>query len=309
MGKKITQLSAISIILLIVNGWLFFSQPTNQSLSYDPKLFTILDTSAIATVKLSSTEFTNKFEKSSGWKLNNRYEVDPMFVSILMNVVSQVSISRSLSETELQEIKSDMSQAILVDIGGGEAKSFWVIGNVNRTQTYFLSRDQSKGYIAEIAGYSDYLGSIFELSTLQWRDRVILNGNWRSIQHLQVDYMNSEEDLDIRFNQDFFKVGGVAQLDSNTVVNYLGLFEKLQANERIDSKRFPRLDSLLQTEPAAIITMEDIYFKEPQVISIYPPISDSNIQLVLDTQQEPVIFNRRRLEEILLAPNDFRYEK
>jgi hypothetical protein len=309
MDKKNQILIAVTVLLLVLNTLLFLSNPSKEQLSYDPRQFAIADTAAIQQIHLVSESFDNLLKKDGQWSLNEKYKIDQNFIRILMNVLHQISIARPLDQQELDEVMASLSKGVNVQVDGAMSKEFTILGSPNRTETYLISPDGKSGFLAEIPGYSDYLGSIFELSTQQWRDRVIIDGNWRSIQKLTLDYADpSISDLSIQFQQDFFKVSGVAQIDSNAVVSYLNQFEQLQANERIALDDFPFFDSLASTQPMVTLTIEDIYFAAPKSIQIFAGKEGSYLQLVLDTQEEPAIFERKRLDALLKKPEDFVYK-
>ena len=299
----------MGIVLLLANTWLFFDTPKAQQLAFDPDQFTITDTTIVQRITLTSGSIQNRLTKANGWVLNDQYKADPVFIQILMNVVSQIKLARPIPVEQFNVLKRDISRAVEVEIVGSHSMHYWVLGNANRTETYLFNHELNTGYLLEIPGYTDYLGSIFELSSHQWRDRVVLNGNWRSIQKLTVDFTeNQPVDLLIKFEKDFFSVAGIAEIDSNAVIDYLNLFENFQANERIDISQFPRLDSLQATVPFATVEIEDIYFSEPQRLVIYPRIQNSGIQLAVDTRGEAVIFDARRLMQVLKSPSDFDYQ-
>jgi hypothetical protein len=309
MDRKNQILVVICVLLLSANAWLFFSDSSDIQQNFDPQLFTVADTVSIREIRLESSSFTNHLSRDSDWQLNEQFDVDPVFIRILLNVLHSIEVARPLSDEVLNEIKSS-SELIKVYVAGDESKLFFIAGNPSRTETYLMTEDLSEGYLAEIPGYTDYLGSIFELSTQQWRDRVIFNGNWRSIQKLELDYTSETlEDLVIRFDRDFYQVDGVARMDSNAVVSYLNLFENLQANERIELSSLPVMDSLSRTKPMAVMKIEDIYFEEPRVLKVFPVVARESFQLVLDPNNEAAIFDRNRLSRLLAVPADFEYQE
>ena len=301
------RLLILAAVLLVLNAWLFWLQPNGKSLDFDPKQYTVVDTTAISQVVLIKGEMQNTLTKDRSWSLNEQYATDPTFVKILMNVLNQFQLSREVTGAQREELLSRKDEAITVSVAGERPLDFSILGNPNRTIAYLIDGSDDV-YQIEIPGYVDYIGSIFELTTDQWRNRQVINGNWRSIQKLTINYSDpTQPDLKIAFDKDFFKVEGVAALDSNQVVSYLNLFEHLQANERISLGKYQVYDSLMQTEPIAILTMDDIYFGEPRSIRFYPVLPGQRIQLATDPTGEPVIFEPRRVSELLAKPEDFRY--
>lgn len=301
------KLIIISLILVIANAWLFWLQPKGKSLDFDPEAYSVSDTTAIVRVSLAKGELINNLDKEKNWLLNDQYKTDQAFIKILMNVLNQFRLSRAVTGLQKDEILSRVDGGVKVKITGDNNVDFTILGNSNRTATFLIDAN-SQVFQIEIPGYADYIGSIFELTTDQWRNREIINGNWRSIQQLSIDYTDATKaDLHIAFDKDFFKVGGIAALDSNRVVSYLNLFEHLQANERISKGSYSRYDSLVETQPFARLTIDDIYFGAPKSINFYPMIPGERIQLASDPNGEPVIFEPSRVRQLLVSPEDFKY--
>ena len=166
--------------------------------------------------------------------------------------------------------------------------------------------DEEEVYQVQIPGYNEYVGGIFELNKDQWRDRLVLNDSWRTIQKLQLDYQDeSKQDLTISFDKDFFLVEGVQQLDSNLVVNYLNQFQYFQANEWISKGRFPRYDSLSAMPVLAKLTIESINYDLPILLEIYPKLPGDRIYLVMTYDESMFVVDDQRMSQILLENKDF----
>mgnify|MGYP007000382956 len=138
-------------------------------------------------------------------------------------------------------------------------------------------------YQVNIPGYQDFLASIYKLKLDQWRNRLVFKGNWRTIQKIEVVYPEkSDKNLVIRFEETFYKVDGLKEIDSSAVVTYLNQFEYLQANERISLGFSSAYDSLSQTVPEMIISISDIKYKLPIEIKIFPELPGQSIRLIMD---------------------------
>ena len=99
-------------------------------------------------------------------------------------------------------------------------------------------------------------------------------------------------------------VNGEAPQDSSAVVEYLNQFQYFEANERISDGRFPRFDSLAQTTPGAVITIEDIKEEQPVILTIFPNLKGQAYHLVMRENQMMVI-DARRVQGLLPTPQDF----
>ena len=86
--------------------------------------------------------------------------------------------------------------------------------------------------------------------------------------------------MEIVFNDQFFLINGNPPNDSSAVIDYLNQFQYFEANEMISEGRFPRFDSLAQTKPSTIVTIEDIKYEETIVFQIYPNMKGQAYHLV-----------------------------
>ena len=109
----------------------------------------------------------------------------------------------------------------------------------------------------------------------------------------------------IRFEETFYKVDGLKEIDSSAVVTYLNQFEYLQANERISPGFSSAYDSLSQTVPEMIISISDIKYKLPIEIKIFPELPGQSIRLIMDQDDELIVFESKRILAYFKSRNDF----
>jgi hypothetical protein len=303
MAKKNKILFALLLAFLVINGIFLIIPKKGSSVAFDEQMFVIADTSLVKTITLISDEnqiILSRAERK--WSLNNAYSTDEGLIRMLLSIMQHVNVKRPVAEG----VKGGTKVVFTLD-GGKEEIEFTVSGNATKTKTYFRKGDQS--YEVEIPGYRDYLASIFELKNDQWRDRVVFDGSWRTIQHLNLKYLeNPRFDVDIAFNDKFFVVQGVAKMDSSRVVEYLNEFQNWKANERLSKGRFQKYDSLVNTTPFAELRIESINYTKEQVFYIYSPIGNDGFVLVKNQDDEMMVFDRKRISQILVKNEDFKLE-
>ena len=297
-----------SVLLIILNFWLFNSKPTLVNLNFDPELFMVSDTSKIERVQFHSKVLDHYFSRQQGWKINDTFPSDPNFRKMLFAVYKRIKVARALTgdeKNQLLERNEQIGTSVTLTVDGRQ-QSYSVVGNANKTKTYFIQNQ--KVYQVYIPGYRDFLASIYELKRDQWRDRLVFNGNWRTIQKIEVVYPEkSHKNLLIHFENTFYEVDGLDQIDSSAVVAYLNKFEFLQANERISLGFSPAFDSLSKTSPEAIISIWDIKYKLPIQIRIFPQLSDQSIRLIMDQNNELMVFESKRILAYYKSKADFAF--
>jgi len=301
-------LLGISLLLIILNLWLFNLKPALVSLNFDPDLFMIRDTTQIEKFQFHSKILDHYFSRQEGWKINNKFPSDPNLRKMLFTVSKRVKVSRALTGNEKEQLlkrNEEMGTSVILTVDGDE-RSYSVVGNANKTKTYFIENQEV--YQVDIPGYQDFLASMYELKRDQWRDRLVFNGNWRTIQKMEVIYPEkSDKNLLIRFKETFYEVDDLTQIDSSAVVAYLNQFEYMQANERISFGFSPAYDSLAQTPPEVIISLLDIKYKLPREIRIFPQLPGQNIRLIMDQDDELMIFESKRILPYFKSRLDFAF--
>ena len=301
-------LLGISLLLIILNLWLFNLKPALVSLNFDPDLFMIRDTTQIEKFQFHSKILDHYFSRQEGWKINNKFPSDPNLRKMLFTVSKRVKVSRALTGNEKDQLlkrNEEMGTSVTLTVDGYE-RSYSVVGNANKTKTYFIENQEV--YQVDIPGYQDFIASIYELKRDQWRNRLVFNGNWRTIQNMEVIYPEKlDKNLLIRFKKTFYEVDGLTQIDSSAVVAYLNQFEYMQANERISIGFSPAYDSLVQTPPEIIISISDIKYKLPIEIRIFPQLPGQNIRLIMDQDDELMVFESKRILPYFKSRLDFAF--
>ena len=295
MSKTIKYSIAIAV-LLILNLTLVFTKGLKSSSSFDDALFVIEDVNAIQAVVISQGQNTVELSKGKeAWELNKTYEADESFLQVLFSILNQVKVKRIVGT-----LNQSSSGSVEIQFGD-EVMTFDFASDQLGTSSYFIQNGST--YQVEVPGYRDNVVNIFQLSEDQWRSRVVFDGSWRSIQKLNLT--SDQGELAIRFVDQFFEVDGIAEIDSSGVVDYLNQFQVYQANEMISPGRFPELDSLIKTEPIAVLKIDDIQSPDAITFEIFPNISGQSYHLVTKNKSEMMVFDRRRIQSLLKFREDF----
>jgi hypothetical protein len=273
-----------------MNLLIFFGGKVATRVAFDEAQFAVQDTSAVTSIKIGAIEL----RREGAWMVGN-HPADPAFVDHLLNVMLRVRVKKPIGTMTTEEAK---------DIVINDKMKFQFVPNDTKTRTYFILDGQ--GFEMEIPGFSDYLGGIFELEADQWRDRLVYDGSWRTIQHLVLDYTADDvNDFSIRFQNDFFTIQGISKLDTTAMMNYLNQFQFFQANERLSPGRVAFMDSLSKTTPLAYLRIDDIQIKDPITFAIFPRRPQDAFHLMLDPAGEMIAVDVQRAANILRAKTDF----
>ncbi|MFY0607173.1 MAG: hypothetical protein JXR10_10675 [Cyclobacteriaceae bacterium] len=278
--------------LLVVNLVIAFTPKNTKKVSFDENRFAIEEISEIQRVSIGELSLTKNGEV---WLVNNQYPADPNLIQLLISIMQRVAVKKPVNEYYGETLEVKINDEV----------AFSVSSNPTKTKTYFVAGEER--FEVHIPGYNEFLGGIFELAPDQWRDRLLLDASWRTIQELNLNYTDeSRRELSISFDENFFTVKDVAQLDSNSVVEYLNQFQVFQVNEWVSEGRFARYDSLAQTSPLANLTISTINSEEPIAIDIFPQYADERFYLARVNDGALMVIDEKRMGSILKSSSDFR---
>jgi len=294
--KRSVYYIGLIILLLGANLTLLVFPRSSSHVSLAKAYFEKYDLETIESVSISNGDQVVILKKGKEqWTLNDSLNADPGFVNTLLSIFDRVEASRKLSTWDggiLGEVVIKFAdQEIAIKFGS----------NATRTKSYFV-QDEVVSQVS-VPGYRNNLVDVFELHSDQWQDRLVLDGTWRTIQRLHIDYP-LQEDLEIRFEDKFFTVNEQQPQDSSVLVDYLNQFEYFQANEIISRGRFPELDSLVLTTPKAELSIDDIRAKETLYIKIFPVQENENYHLI-SMDGKMMVIDDNRMMKILVPPAHF----
>lgn len=283
---SIVVLLSANLLLLFSDRWSnksevssFFGSEELQTV----QLFTM--TNARDTIRLEKVE--------NGWLVNGT-KADDGFMNTLFSILERIEVGRSIESWQDEPLGK-----VVLSNSEGEV-SFDYASNPRRTRSYFITGNNAKE--VGVPGYKDLVIDLFELHPDQWRDRLIVDGSWRSIQKLTL--VNEKgSDFEIVFNNTFFNLNGEAPKDSSSVVNYLDQFQQFQANEMISDGRFEALDSLGNTQPVIVLTIDDIKYASPIRLEIFPSLPGQAYHLVKNKEGEKMVLDAQRVRGILRGPD------
>jgi hypothetical protein len=315
-GDKNKLLLILLVLLVLTSVVLFMTGESNGTRMAEKQQYAIQDTASISRIVFESSHYglNNELRRTNHhWEINGEYGADPNMVQVLLAVLKQVQVRRPVPVVEKEAIKRDMNEkGIRVALYSGEdvVKRFSVLGNNTKTTSFFMEEGQQDIHIVELPGYDSYVAGIFEVTALDWRNRMVFNSTWRSLQRLELLYPAfAEQSVEIRFTFDFFEITGVEQLDTAFMMSFIDQFQAFQCNRFIDPEPDSPYDSLMRREPMAIVTLEDIDENKNNRVVLYPPLPGTSEYPGRLANQEVALFNARIIREILKKKYQFVYKE
>jgi hypothetical protein len=296
-------LIATSVILLVLPDGNRRRKPA------EARQFQIADTAAVGRIEMRDPHSSRLLERRDGkWWINETFEADPDMVRVLLSVLHHVETNRKSGKSQLPELQERIpAEGILVRISGPELplKSFYAMGNANKTLSWFMAENGDDVFEAELPGYESYVAGIFEVTGADWRNRLLFSSTWRSLRQLNLSYPEfPERNVSIAFDGNFFRVAGVEAIDSGALMQYLDHYAYFQA-DRFASEEAGTPDSVFSGQPMAIIRTEDIRAESSRRLEIFRGRpGDPMIPCRIDST-EIFFLTGRRVEALLVTPAHF----
>jgi len=293
--NKTTVYGIAIVVLLLANGWLFFSEKTVQG-GEKRNYFDAENLEKVSFFLFHNQEDTTKIEKTAnGWVVNDQYRADERFLNTLFSIIERIESGRKFDGWN-----EEVAGAVEIGMGADAGYRFQLATNPTKTKSFFIA----EGVVTEVSvpGYRDNVVDIFLLHPDQWRDRLVIDASWRSIQKLTVS--EAVENLTLTFDDKFFLINGQPAQDSSAVVDYLNQFQYFEANEMISPGRFPKFDSLAKTTPTATVEIDDIKLDKPMLLNIFPKLDNQAYHLVTN-ENGMMVIDAARVQQFLASVRDF----
>jgi len=261
--KKNKQRLIILVALLLATVGMLWLNSRGETPTVNKDLFKTADLTTINEVVLRSPAGVTKLKFSgSQWRINDQFDADRNMVDVLFATLRQAEPRRPVGASQRDSIANVLEKEgveVTLISGGEKADIFYVGGNRQKTQAYFM-RPGETPYVMTIPGYRVYTAGIFELAGQGWRSRYVFGFNWRNFSNLEAQYPGKETagfrvELD---DHQYFGIRGLAleQTDTTRLNSYLDAVSLLQVQEYQNPS--PALDSLGKMAPLFLIEVKDV---------------------------------------------------
>ena len=313
MGQKQKNISLMVVLAVLVLCSIIFSltDSTTSNTISNKTIFNVQDTASIDMISIKSAKEMIELSRNGGpWMVNNKTKAEQSIVKVLLSILKDMEVIRSVAQAQENEIAEFIvDNGFLVEISGnGELlNSFYSSGNENKTVSYMMSISNRQPYIVSIPGYGSYIAGIFEIPENDWRERLILSTNWRTLQNLKIDYADYPEyDFEIRFKFNFLGVEGIDRLDTARMMNFIEGFNYLQADRYLSEGELPQYDSLQDTPHTVSLTVQDIDASNSKTIRFYPLLKNDDMMLAyIEEDRQMVLFRTERIQGLFAVKSDF----
>jgi hypothetical protein len=292
-------LSTLLIALLLIGN-------NNNNVLIDKEIFKVDNQQKINRIVINKkNEQINLSYNGIKWVVNDSLEADRQLIQVFFATLLQAEPKRAIS----QKLSDSVAQSIIqfgtkIDLyeEATLVKSFSVLGNENKNETVYKLENDPQPYLVTIPGYKVYVAGIFELSTMDWRDKRIFNFNWQNFKQLTATFTSEpKENFTISFQNGFFGIEGNPEADTTNLNNYLDAVSLLQTSHYIRAEEMHQYDSLFKAAPNFSIVVSDIanrmyslrVFNTPVNVTYVPAILNDREAILIDLNELLRIYRKR----------------
>ena len=237
--SKNISLAVILGLLILTSVGLSYWDKSGSTTKIDSQLFVVDNLDQVDRIVITHQQQVLDCRASTGgFMVNNEFIMDQNMLTLLAAVLQSVRVQRPITGSEQTQLVKDIKESgshIEIYSGDQLEGSFWAGGDRSEQISYFVT-EEGQAYVVHLPGYNSDVSGLFRQPISSWRSRNVFQNTWRSLLTYDFqDFNNPENDFQISYNDPFFKVSTVQQLDSNNVMNYLQQVVALKATSLIDT--------------------------------------------------------------------------
>lgn len=300
----------LSIFLVLLAWTIIFMNRDykHEAIALDENIFAAEDTASIIKISIKGKEMANILAMEDGrWMVNSKFPLDPSMQKVLMSVLKQVRVKRTVPKNDLKRIREDIREHgfdVKIEHSDGMTEQFHAGGN-GISLSYFMGED-SIPYIMQLPGYESYVTGIFEVRENDWRDRLIFQTSWLGLKSMELSYPGKpSDDLRIIAEKNLYRVSGVEALDTLALMSYLDDISYFFADQFIDHGQIPAYDSLKTSKPFAELSVNSLGLKEPLTIRFFQQLPGEQVVLGILNDGQMCLFSTRRIGHLFKTKDDF----
>lgn len=292
MKKNILYL--VLVIGLGAGAWFTYSR--NQRRSTIDKLdlnFAVPDTASISKILITGTynqPVTLERQAVGPWKFNEKYEVAPSLMELLLTTIHNVEMMRPLAGPEAKTVLRDIKERyrkVEIFVMGKLYKTYWVGDDAPENIGTYMKLDGGDPYVCHLRGFNGFLTPRFNVTVSEWRHKLLFSSTPQSLQSIEVKYTyKPSADFKIQFKGKRFGIDGAQKIDTQATVSYILRFKKIYLERFYQAADQRFQDSILKTKPEWTLELVDIDQTKSHLLHFYTTKSEDRTMVWLPKDQE-----------------------
>lgn len=227
------------------------------------------------------------------WKFTNKvtgktYRANPAAIQSLLQTLKKIRTKEPVNKEAMDNaVKQLAAKQTKVEIYGADKKKLRVfyVGPMTSgaTGNFMIMEGSDQPYIVYIPNFQGTIGTRFTTDEIDLRDKAFVRTTPEALEFVQVDYQDpSQSSASFRINRLDNGQFGIEPLDENApkfsqdqvnqdnAETYIEDFDVIASEMILHKDKFKNLrDSLITTQPFAIVTYKATYHNDPQRFRLY----------------------------------------
>ncbi len=268
--KKQKIIFILLFILIIIAGIYYFSN-SKGSLSISSTSFAIESPEDITKIVISVKDKNLILEKEfDHWKVNHKYLATQKNIQNFLLALNRIDVLSPVSKIEKEQVASILkSDGVVLEVFKNNRslrKYFVSKPEMNNEKTYMMMYKSSEPFIVQIPSFKGLVARLFIVDENYWRDKTIFNYLPQNIKEIEVKYPEnpSKSFRAINYNDGTFAIQSLndnsylEDFNVDKLARYFTYFQRIVFEDVVSNIKQIEIDSVLQSNPFNIISVEDI---------------------------------------------------
>ncbi len=313
--KKNRLTLLLFVLLAVVSGILIFTN-RKSTIKEDLKDFAVKDTASITKIFMadkSPSSVTLTKEGAGQWTVNGKFAARNDAMNTLLETIMRVDVRAPVAKAGYDNVVKALStSATKIEIYSKDKliKTYYVGGQTqDQLGTFMMIENSRTPFVTYMPGFNGYLSTRYFTEESLWRDRTIFNYFVDEIASINVEYPGREKHHSFSIDAKNYTATSMDEKeppvkDTAKVGMYVGQFKHVNFEGFADGVAKPVKDSILATNPIAVITITDKKGSK-DVMKAYLKMVNKRDSLLVDEHGKQLIYDVDRLFALINNGKDF----
>ena len=266
---KKNRITILVFLLLAISAAVLIMTNNKSTIKEALKDFAIKDTASITKIFMtdkSPSQVTLTREAAGQWTVNGKFAARPDAINTLLETICRIDVRAPVAKSAYNNvIKTLSTSGMKVEIYSKEKliKTYYVGGSTqDNLGTFMMIENSNTPFVTYLPGFNGYLTTRYFTEENLWRDRTIFNYYPDEIANIYVEYPTKDKKYSYMIDaKTYTATSGDSKekpiVDTTKVSTIVGLFKHVNFEGFGDGVQLKVKDSILATNPIAIITVID----------------------------------------------------
>ncbi|MBI9053650.1 MAG: hypothetical protein JEY96_07515 [Bacteroidales bacterium] len=264
------NISYLVIIILVVIAAVFYFSNSKGTLNKRASTFAIESIEEISKIEIMNGEKELVLTKENNlWRVNGKYQVKEWNINNFLTAANRIGVLTPVSNVQKEQIALLLRKdGIKVKFSrGNRIVRSYSVGKpgMHKSKTYMMMEKSSDPFVIRIPSFKGLVANLFVADENYWRDKTVFNYMPQNVKNIRIEYPENQKKsckiinyndgsfaLQMLPSEDFIK-----EFNVEKTARFFTNFQKINFDNIADNLSLAAKDSILNSIPLAIISVED----------------------------------------------------